>query len=157
MKTLFPKTEAHIPKLFIVDAKGKTLGRLATEISKLLRGKENAYYTPGIDQGNYVIVLNAKQITITGKKASQKLYYRTSQRPGTLKIETFEQLQNRIPIRILEKAVWGMLPKGVLGRNYYKRLYVYEENRVLTSTKQNQREGENFETLLESQNWIQVN
>jgi large subunit ribosomal protein L13 len=155
MKTLFPKTEFHIPKIFAIDATGKTLGRLATEVSKLLRGKENSFFTPGIDQGNFVVVLNAKKIVISGKKSLQKKYYRNSQRPGTLKSETFEQLNNRIPIRIIERAIWGMLPKGVLGRQYYRRLYVYEGNNVLTSTKHNSRQGHTLENLVDSTNWIQ--
>jgi large subunit ribosomal protein L13 len=131
MKTLFPKHECHVPKWYIIDAKGKTLGRLATETSKLLRGKETSYYTPGIDQGNYVVIINANQVCVTGKKASQKLYYRNSQRPGSLKVETFSQLQNRIPSRILEEAVWGMLSKNHLGREHYKRLYIYSESKIV--------------------------
>ena len=125
MKTIFPKKECHIPKWYVVDAKGKTLGRLATEVSKLLRGKETSYYTPSVDQGNYVVILNANKVEVSGKKESEKLYYRHSQRPGSLKIETFKQVKERIPTRILEKAVWGMLPKGKLGRTYYRRVYIY--------------------------------
>jgi large subunit ribosomal protein L13 len=98
---------------------------LATEVSKLLRGKETSYYTPGVDQGNFVIILNSEKIKVTGKKMFQKLYYRNSQRPGSLKVETFAQLQNRIPGRILEEAIWGMLSKNHIGREQYKRLYVY--------------------------------
>ena len=75
MKTLFPKKEAHIPKWFVIDATNKTLGRLSTEASKLLRGKETSFFTPGVDQGNYVIILNAEKIEVTGKKESQKLYF----------------------------------------------------------------------------------
>ena len=130
MKTIFPKKECHIPKWYVVDAKGKTLGRLATEVSKLLRGKETSYYTPGVDQGNYVVILNANKIEVSGKKESEKLYYRHSQRPGSLKIETFKQVKDRIPARILEKAVWGMLPKGKLGRTYYRRLYIYCDDKI---------------------------
>ncbi len=130
MKTIFPKKECHIPKWYVVDAKGKTLGRLATEVSKLLRGKETSYYTPGVDQGNYVVILNANKIEVSGKKESEKLYYRHSQRPGSLKIETFKQVKDRIPTRILEKAVWGMLPKGKLGRTYYRRLYIYCDDKI---------------------------
>ena len=89
MKTIFPKKESHIPKWFVVDATDKTLGRLATEVSKLLRGKENSFFTPGVDQGNYVVVLNAEKIQVSGNKELQKLYYRTNQRPGSLKIENF--------------------------------------------------------------------
>lgn len=130
MKTISPKKECHIPKWYVVDAKGKTLGRLATEVSKLLRGKETSYYTPGVDQGNYVVILNANKIEVSGKKESEKLYYRHSQRPGSLKIETFKQVKERIPTRILEKAVWGMLPKGKLGRTYYRRLYIYCDDKI---------------------------
>jgi large subunit ribosomal protein L13 len=147
MKTIFPKKEFHIPKWFIIDANGKTLGRLATEASKLLRGKEISYYTPGVDLGNYVIIINAQKIKVTGKKELQKLYYRTSQRPGNLKIENFKDLRNRIPTRILEKAIWGMLPKGVLGRQYYRRLYVYNDEQILYSKTQN---------IDIRQNWIEM-
>jgi large subunit ribosomal protein L13 len=130
MKTIFPKKEYHVPKLFVIDATGKTLGRLATETSKLLRGKETSFFTPGVDQGNFVVILNAEKIEVSGKKELQKLYYRNSQRPGSLKIENFKQLKNRIPSRILEKAIWGMLPKGVLGREYYRRLFIYSNNDI---------------------------
>ncbi len=131
MKTSFPKRQLHNPKYFLINADGKTLGRLATEASKLLRAKESSYYTPGVDQGNYVVIINAEKIKISGKKAEQKLYYRNSQRPGSLKSETFQELKKRIPSRILEKAIWGMLPKGVLGRTYYRRLYVYSGNELI--------------------------
>jgi large subunit ribosomal protein L13 len=150
MKTLFPKKEAHIPKWFVIDATNKTLGRLATEASKLLRGKETSFFTPGVDQGNYVIILNAEKIEVTGKKESQKLYYRNSQRPGNLKIETFTQLKNRIPSRIVEQAIWGMLPKGVLGRQYFKRLYVYSSGTVVY--KKNNKNDE----IISQENWIKV-
>lgn len=130
MKTLFPKNECHVPKWFLIDASGKNLGRLSTEVSKLLRGKEISFFTPGVDQGNYVVIINASQIEVTGKKEKQKLYYRNSQRPGNLKIETFAQLKKRIPVRILESSIWGMLPKGVLGRQYFRRLFVYSENLI---------------------------
>ena len=116
MKTLFPKKESHVPKWYVIDATNQTLGRLSTEASKLLRGKETSYFTPGVDQGHYVVILNADKIQVTGKKSTEKLYYRNSQRPGGLKSETFNQLKNRIPSRILEQSIWGMLPKGVLGR-----------------------------------------
>lgn len=150
MKTIFPKKELHIPKWFLLDAKGKTLGRLATEVSKLLRGKEVSFFTPGIDLGNYVIIINASQIVVTGKKEEQKLYYRNSRRPGSLKIETFKDLKKRIPTRIVEKAIFGMLPKGVLGRQYYRRLYVYGDDKILYSTSQ-------MEEKLKTQNqWIPI-
>jgi large subunit ribosomal protein L13 len=152
MKTIFPKKEYHIPKCFVVDAKGKTLGRLSTEVSKLLRGKETSFFTPGVDQGNFVVILNAAEIEISGKKEEQKLYYRNSQRPGNLKIETFKQLKSRIPTRILEKSIWGMLPKGVLGRNYYRRLYVYSDNKINYKKSKETNNSELFNT----NNWIKV-
>jgi large subunit ribosomal protein L13 len=148
MKTLFPKQESHIPKWFVIDATDKTLGRLSTEASKLLRGKETSLFTPGVNQGNFVVILNANKIRVTGKKESQKLYYRNSQRPGNLKIETFTQLKNRIPTRILEESIWGMLPKGVLGREYFRRLYVYSADKI--TYKNNE-----VNTELEK-NWIKV-
>lgn len=157
MKTLFPKQECHVPKWFVVDANGKTLGRLATEVSKLLRGKETSFFTPGINQGNFVVVLNADKIEVTGKKELQKLYYRNSTRPGGLKSETFMQLKNRIPTRIVEQAIWGMLPKGVLGRSYYRRLFVYSDNQIkyISSEKE---EGKLIPLdLAEDNNWIKVN
>jgi large subunit ribosomal protein L13 len=157
MKTIFPKKECHIPKWYVIDAKEKTLGRLSTEASKLLRGKETSFFTPGIDQGNYVVILNADKIEVSGKKEEQKLYYRNRlQRPGNLKIETFKQLKNRIPSRILEKSIWGMLPKGVLGREYYKRLFIYSDNKINYVKAAN---GENREIPIElssENNWIKI-
>lgn len=128
--TQFPKKENHSPQCFVVDASGQTLGRLASAVSKLLVGKEISFFTPGVNQGNFVIIQNAENIIITGKKEGQKLYYRNSQRPGSLKIESFSHLKKRIPSRIIERAVWGMLPKGILGRQYYRRLYVYSGKNV---------------------------
>lgn len=157
MKTIFPKRECHTPKWFVIDATGKTLGRLSTEASKLLRGKENSFFTPGVDQGNFVVILNADKIFVTGKKEKQKLYYRNSQRPGSLKIETFKQLKARIPSRILEKAIWGMLPKGVLGREYYRRLYIYSNNEIKYKAKKGQRNLINSEISVNQNDWIQIN
>lgn len=110
---------------YIVDAKDKVLGRLASEVSKILMGKNEKVFTPFLDCGNYVVVINADQIRVTGQKATQKLYRRHSGRPGGMKTETFDQLQTRIPERIIEKAVKGMLPKGPLGRDMYRKLKVY--------------------------------
>lgn len=156
MKTIFPKKESHVPKWFVIDANGKTLGRLATEASKLLRGKENSFFTPGVDQGNYVVILNADKVKVSGNKMEQKLYYRTSQRPGSLKIETFKQLQTRIPSRIIEKSIWGMLPKGVLGRQYYRRLFIYTENKITyKKTKNGNSQSISFNDL-EKNNWIPI-
>jgi len=151
MKTIFPKKECHVPKWFLVDAEGKTLGRLATEVSKLLRGKEISYFTPGVDQGNYVIVINENKITVTGKKETQKLYYRHSGRPGGMKVETLKTLRNRIPIRILEKAIWGMLPKGVLGRETFRRLYIYSDENIRFTNSET-----DFKEELNKEQWIKV-
>jgi large subunit ribosomal protein L13 len=129
--TPFPKSENHIPKWYIIDAENKTLGRLSTEISILLRGKTNILYTPGINQGNFVIVINAQKIKVTGKKTHQKNYFFPSRRPGNLKSELYKDLLKRLPTRILERSIWGMLPKGVLGRKYYKRLYIYKDSNIL--------------------------
>ena len=153
MKTIFPKKECHVPKWFVIDANGKTLGRLSTIASKLLRGKETSFFTPGINQGNYVVILNADKIQVSGKKEDQKLYYRNSQRPGNLKIETFKQLKNRIPSRILEKSIWGMLPKGVLGREYYRRLFIYSDNKINYRKNLN---GEISSDLNLENNWIKI-
>lgn len=130
MITLFIKQTEHVPKWFIIDAANKILGRLATEISGILRGKTLSYYTPGTDQGNYIIVINSSQIRVTGKKLNQKLYYSNSQRPGSLKIKDFKTIQETKPNRILEKAVWGMLPKTILNRHLFKRLYIYNSNKI---------------------------
>jgi len=154
MKTIFPKKECHLPKKYVIDANGKTLGRLATEASKLLRGKETSLFTPGVDQGNYVVILNANLVEVSGKKNTEKLYYRNSQRPGSLKIETFKQLKERIPSRILEEAIWGMLPKGVLGREYYRRLYIYSDNKI--NFKKIKSATNNLSPETEQNNWIKV-
>jgi large subunit ribosomal protein L13 len=156
MKTIFPKKEYHVPKWFVIDATGKTLGRLATEASKLLRGKETTLYTPGVDQGHFVVILNADKIEVSGNKPLQKLYYRNSQRPGGLKIESFKHLKERIPTRIIEKAVWGMLPKGVLGRDYYRRLFVYSNNEIkYKKTKEGISKTISLDSISEN-NWIKV-
>lgn len=151
MKTLFPKQESHVPKWFVIDAEGQTLGRLATEASKLLRGKETSYFTPGVNQGNFVAILNADKIQVSGKKEDQKLYYRNSQRPGSLKVETFKTLQKRIPTRILEEAIWGMLPKGILGREYYRRLFIYSTNKIPYQSPNDSMDFEN------EKKWIKIN
>lgn len=127
-KTQFPKNENHCPKIFVVNAKNKILGRLATLIANYLIGKEDSFSAPGSDQGNFVIVTNTKYINVSGNKNFEKFYYRNSQRPGSLKKESFNVLKDRLPARILENAVKRMLPKGVLGRTYYKRLFIYSEN-----------------------------
>ncbi len=110
---------------YVVDAADQRLGRLATEIAQVLRGKKKPNYAPHMDTGDFVIVVNAEKIAVTGKKSSQKLYRRHSGRPGGMKTETFAQLQKRIPERIIEKAVKGMLPKNALGRQLFTKLKVY--------------------------------
>ena len=111
---------------YIIDAKDKCLGRLATEVSNLLRGKNKSIFTPSQDVGDYIIIVNASQINVSGKKRVQKLYFRHSGRPGGKTVESFEDLQIRIPERILEKAIKGMLPKNRLGRKLFTKLKVYK-------------------------------
>lgn len=113
-------------KWYVVDAADQRLGRLATEIATILRGKNKPTFTPHMDTGDHVIVVNAEKVVVTGKKASQKVYRRHSGRPGGMKTETFAHLQNRLPERIIEQAVKGMLPKNALGRKLFKKLKVYE-------------------------------
>lgn len=128
-KTWMPKsadTALSSKKWYIVDAADLRLGRMSSEIAKILLGKHKPTYTPGADTGDYVIVVNAEQVKVTGKKRSDKLYRRHSGRPGGMKIESFEELQERIPERIIEKAVKGMLPKNSYGRELFRHLKVYK-------------------------------
>lgn len=125
-KTLFPTTKENNCTWFLFDAQSKTLGRLSTEISRVLLGKNDTEYTPSHNINHGVIVINAEKINVTGKKINDKFYYRHSGRPGGLTIETFKEVQNRIPSRILEKSVKGMLPKGPLGRKLFTKLKVYK-------------------------------
>lgn len=110
---------------FVVDAEGKALGRLASEIASRLRGKHKPIYTPHIDTGDYVVVINAEKVAVTGKKFTDKTYYRHTGYIGNLKSITFDKLQAQNPERIIELAVKGMLPKGPLGRDMYRKLKVY--------------------------------
>ena len=112
-------------KWYVVDATGYTLGRLASEIAKVLRGKKKPEYTPHIDTGDYVIVVNADKIKVTGKKLDQKLYYRHSDYVGGFKETTLKEMLAKKPEKVIELAVKGMLPKGPLGRKMYKKLFVY--------------------------------
>ena len=125
-KTSTPSITSIKRNWFLVDAKGQTLGRLASEIANVLRGKNKPSFTPHLDTGDFVIVVNAEKIEVSGKKASQKLYRRHSGRPGGMKIEKFETLRDRIPERIIEQAVKGMLPHNSLGRQQFKKLKVYK-------------------------------
>ena len=108
-------------KWYLIDAKGKRLGRISTKISNILRGKNKPIFSPHIDAGDFVIIINASEVVISGNKPVQKLYRRHSGRPGGMKVETFEQVQVRVPGRILETAIRGMLPKGPLGRQVFKK------------------------------------
>ena len=110
---------------FVVDAEGKALGRLASEIASRLRGKHKPIYTPHIDTGDYIVVINAEKVEVTGKKFTDKVYYRHTGYIGNLKSITFDKLQAQRPERIIELAVKGMLPKGPLGRDMYRKLKVY--------------------------------
>jgi len=110
---------------FVVDADGKTLGRLASEVAHRLRGKHKPTYTPHVDTGDYIVIINAEKIRVTGNKAKDKMYYRSTGYVGNLKSTNFEKLIARRPERVLELAVKGMLPKGPLGRDMYRKLKVY--------------------------------
>ncbi|CUS47415.1 MAG: LSU ribosomal protein L13 RplM [Idiomarinaceae bacterium HL-53] len=125
MKTFVAKPESVKRDWYVVDAAGKTLGRLATEIASRLRGKHKAVYTPHVDTGDYIIVINAEQITVTGNKSKDKMYHAHSGYPGGLKSISFEKLQAKKPEMIIEAAVKGMLPRGPLGREMFRKLKVY--------------------------------
>ncbi|KAI4321797.1 hypothetical protein MLD38_035139 [Melastoma candidum] len=127
--TWYPKAADHVntdKTWYVVDATDKVLGRLASTIAIYIRGKDLPTYTPSVDMGSFVIVVNAEKVAVSGKKRTQKLYRRHSGRPGGMKVETFDQLQQRIPERIIEHAVRGMLPKGRLGRALFNHLKVYK-------------------------------
>ncbi len=112
-------------KWYVVDATGMTLGRLATEVASVLRGKKKPIFTPHIDTGDYVIVINAEKVAVTGKKLDQKIYYHHSDYVGGMKSTTLREKLNKKPQDVIEHAVRGMLPKGPLGRQMYKKLFVY--------------------------------
>ena len=112
-------------KWYVVDATGYTLGRLAPEVAKVLRGKNKPIYTPHIDTGDYVIIVNADKVKVTGKKLDQKIYYRHSDYVGGMKEATLREMMDKKPEKVIELAVKGMLPKGPLGRTMYKKLFVY--------------------------------
>lgn len=124
-KTPLPKADPNDRRWYVIDAADQRLGRLATTVANILRGKHKPDFTPHLDTGDFVIVINAEKIQVTGKKRTQKLYRRHSGRPGGMKTETFEQLQKRIPERVIEHAVKGMLPHNSLGRRQFTKLKVY--------------------------------
>ena len=125
MKTLSAKPESVRRDWYVVDAAGKTLGRLSSEIASRLRGKHKPEYTPHVDTGDYIVVVNAEKIAVTGKKTSDKMYHRHTGFIGGLKSISFEKLIVKAPEQIIETSVKGMLPKGPLGREMFKKLKVY--------------------------------
>ena len=125
-KTSVPSIDSIDRQWYLVDAENQTLGRLATEVASVLRGKNKATYTPHLDTGDFVVVVNADKVKVSGSKPEQKLYRRHSGRPGGMKVETFAHLQERLPERIVEKAIKGMLPHNALGRQMYRKLKVYK-------------------------------
>lgn len=127
MNTYMPNPSKVERKWYLVDADGQTLGRLSAEIAKILRGKNKPQYTPHEDVGDYVIVINAAKVKVTGKKLDQKIYYRHSDYVGGLKATSLRDLLNTHPERAIEHAVKGMLPKGPLGDKMYKKLFVYAD------------------------------
>lgn len=128
MKTYFATNSNVEQKWYVIDASGKVLGRLATQIAKYLRGKHKPEYTPHADAGDYIIVINADKIKVTGKKEQEKIYYSHSGYPGGLKEITFDKLRAKNPIQIIERAVKGMLPKNPLGREMLRKLKVYADS-----------------------------
>jgi len=125
MKTYSAKPDTVKHDWYVVDAADKTLGRLSTEIARRLRGKHKAEYTPHVDTGDYIVVVNAASVKVTGNKAKDKIYYHHTGYIGNLKSISFEKLKEKAPERIIEKAVKGMLPKNPLGRAMFKKLKVY--------------------------------
>jgi large subunit ribosomal protein L13 len=126
MQKTFVASQATIErKWYVVDAQGKTLGRLATEVARVLRGKHKPIFTPFLDTGDYVIIVNAEKVKITGRKLDQKIYYNHSDYVGGMRETTLRNMLANKPERVLELAVKGMLPKGPLGRQMYKKLFVY--------------------------------
>lgn len=126
MRTLFAKKNDIERKWYLIDAKNAVVGRLAVKIADCLHGKNKPIYTPNVDTGDFVIVINADKVKFTGKKLDDKVYYRHSNYPGGIKAETAKERLARCPEKILTDAVWGMLPKGRLGRAIIKKLKVYK-------------------------------
>ncbi len=125
MKTVSAKPETVKRDWYVVDASGKTLGRLATELARRLRGKHKAEYTPHVDTGDYIVVINAEKVAVTGRKWTEKKYYDHSEYPGGMRETAYKDMVVRHPEEIIERAVKGMLPKNPLGRAMYRKLKVY--------------------------------
>ena len=125
MKTFVPKKDEVVKTWWLIDAEGKILGRLATEVAVLLRGKNKPEFSTFLDTGDFVIVINAEKVAVTGRKLAQKEYFSHSQYPGGLKTEVLQDLLAKKPEDVIKRAVWGMIPKNKLGRAVYKKLKVY--------------------------------
>jgi large subunit ribosomal protein L13 len=125
MRTFIPKKDDIEQKWWLVNAEGRILGRMATEVADLIRGKRKPQFTSHLDTGDFVVVINAEKIKVTGRKLEQKKYYSHSLYPGGIKEETLKDLLAKKPEEVIKKAVWGMIPKGKLGRALYKKLKVY--------------------------------
>ncbi len=125
MRTYVPKADEISREWLVVDASNQVLGRLATRIATLLRGKHKPEFTPHLDAGDFVVVVNAKRVAVTGRKLEDKVYYRHSGHPGGIKSETLRERLDKNPERVIRAAVWGMLPKNRLGRQLLRKLKVY--------------------------------
>ena len=125
MRSYMPKMDEITREWVVMDASDQVLGRFATEVARLLRGKHKPEFTPHLDTGDFVVVINADKVRLTGAKMDDKVYYRHSGRPGNLKSETARERMDKYPERIIQAAVWGMLPKNRLGRKLLKKLKVY--------------------------------
>lgn len=125
-QTTMANAQTITRKWYVVDATNKPLGRLATEVATILMGKNKPIYTPHVDCGDYVIIINAEKVGLSGNKRETKKYYNHSQQPGGLRTRTAGEMLDRYPTEMVERSVWGMLPKGRLGRQIYKKLFVYK-------------------------------
>jgi large subunit ribosomal protein L13 len=125
MRTFIPKKDDIDQKWWLINAEGRVLGRMATEVADLIRGKRKPQFTSHLDTGDFVVIVNAEKIKVSGRKLEQKKYYSHSGYPGGIKEETLKDLLERKPEEVVKKAVWGMIPKGKLGRALYKKLKVY--------------------------------
>ena len=129
MRTTFLAKASEVErKWYVIDAEGKTLGRLSTEVASILRGKHKPTFTPNVDTGDHVILINVEKIELTGKKLTDKIYYRHTMHPGGLKTRTALEMRTNYPEKMLELAIKGMLPKNSLGRQQFKKLHVYAGN-----------------------------
>lgn len=136
MKTYMQRKEDVVRDWYVIDAEGQTLGRLATKVASVLRGKHKPTYTPHIDGGDYVIIVNAGKVNLTGNKLNDKIYYNHSRYTGGLRERTAREMKENYPVEMIERAVKGMLPKGRLGRQMYKKLFVYAESEHPHSAQQ---------------------